>query len=177
MGEKQVLSVIYCNEICIKDKSDILCTFTFIYRAVLKVCSLTNVLRRRRVNLSFYHWSDIIVEFHSRGIIYDHIYLHKSLNKITKFNFLFIGSFFVVVSLSEQIVAVVLHCLALFNLVAFLDSSGSSWEELVLVRVHYLIVGSALPQYFMVEGSMNFLLPHPFSIFSADYYDVVEVVC
>ena len=42
--------------------------------------------------------------------------------------------------------AVVLNCFALLNLVAFLDSSGSPWEELVLIWVHYLIVGSALPQ-------------------------------
>ena len=50
------------------------------------------------------------------------------------------------ISLSEQIVAVVLHSRALLNIVAFLDTSGSRWEELVLFQVHYPIVGSALPR-------------------------------
>ena len=33
--------VIYCEDACIKDKSDIPSTFTFIYRAIQKVCLLT----------------------------------------------------------------------------------------------------------------------------------------
>ena len=45
-----------------------------------------------------------------------------------------------VVSLSEQIVTVVLHCLALLKLVSLFDSYASLWEELVLLQVHYLIV-------------------------------------
>ena len=148
-----------------------------------RYCLLTEVLRRKRQNLSFYLWSDISEKFHSRGIIcYNNITSHlnffsKFLNEITAFNFLFIGPFFVVISLSKQIVAVVLHCLALLNLVASLDFSSSLWEELVLVRVHYLIVGSALSHCFVVAGSMNFLLPHPSSIFSADSYDFIIVVC
>ena len=104
-------------------------------------------------------------------------FFSRSLNKITEFNFLFIGSSFVVVSQSEQIVAIVLYCLALLNLVAFLNSSGSPWEELVLVRVHYLIAGSALLNCFLMEGYMNFLLTHPFSVFSADPYYFIVVVC
>ena len=56
------------------------------------------------------------------------------------------------VSLSELVITVFLHCLALLNLVAFLNSSGSPWEDLVLVQVHYLTVGSALPHCFVEEG-------------------------
>ena len=85
------------------------------------------------------------------------------------------GPFFVVASL--QVVTVVLHCLALLNLIVFLDSSGSPWEELVLVWVYYLIVGSTFPHYFVVEGSMNFLLPCPSSLFSTDPYDFGIVEC
>ena len=68
------ISVIYCDEVCIKDKSDIPCIFTFIYRAVQKACLFIEVLRRKMENLSFYLWSDVIEEFHSRGITcYDYI--------------------------------------------------------------------------------------------------------
>ena len=131
-------------------------------------------------------------EFHSKGITYDFItstclrffvlfffvvFFSKFFNRITEFNNLFIGPFFVVVLLFEQIVAVVIHCLALLNLVAFLDYSSSSWEELVLVRVHYLTVGSALPHGFVVEASIKFLLPYPPSVFPADPDDFVVVVC
>ena len=80
-------------------------------------------------------------------------------------------------SLSEQIIALVLHFPALLNLVVFLDSCGSPWEELIFVQVHYMIVDSALPPCFVVEEFMNFLLPHPSSVFSADPYDFVVVVC
>ena len=65
-----IIGVIYCDEACIKDKSDILYTFTFIYRAVQKACLLTEVMRKKRVNLSFYLWRDIIEEFHSKRITY-----------------------------------------------------------------------------------------------------------
>ena len=69
-----IMCVIYCDEACIKGKSDILSTFTFSYRAVQKVCLLTEGLRRKRENLSFYFWSYVIEEFHSRGITcYDYI--------------------------------------------------------------------------------------------------------
>ena len=99
------------------------------------------------MDFSFYLWSDIIEEFHSRGII---CYDYTTSTHLTFFFF----------SLSEQITAVVFHCLALLNLVAFLDSSGSPWEKLVFVWVFYLAVSSALPHGFVVEGSMNFLLSH-----------------
>ena len=46
----------------------------FIYRAVLKACLLTEDMKRKRENLSFYLWSDVIKEFHSSGITsYDYI--------------------------------------------------------------------------------------------------------
>ena len=69
-----ILGVIYCDKAWIKDKSDIPCTSTFIYLAVQNTCLLTEVMRGKRVNHSFSHWSDIIKEFHSKRITcYDDI--------------------------------------------------------------------------------------------------------
>ena len=47
--------------------------YKFIHRAVQDTCLLTEVLKRKRMNLSFYFWSDIIEEFYWRGITYDFI--------------------------------------------------------------------------------------------------------
>ena len=62
MPLKKETKLIYCNEACIKNKSDILCIFTFIYRAVQNRCLLTEVVKKR-VNLSFCLWRDVIEEF------------------------------------------------------------------------------------------------------------------
>ena len=66
-----LLAIIYFDESCIKKTSDMQSTFTFIYRAVQKACLLTEVLRRKRENLGFYLRSDVIEQFHLRGITCD----------------------------------------------------------------------------------------------------------
>ena len=66
--------VIYYEEACIKDKSDILCTSMFINRTIQKGMFTYKRRKRERESLSFYLWSDVIEEFHSRGITcYDYI--------------------------------------------------------------------------------------------------------
>ena len=66
--------VLYYDEVCIKNKSDIPCTFKFIYKAVHNTFISTEVSRRKRQNLNFFHWIDVREEFQSREIsFYDYI--------------------------------------------------------------------------------------------------------
>ena len=53
-SKETVTSVKYCDETCIRNKSDILCTFKFIYRDVQGRFVLTEVSGRKRMILNFY---------------------------------------------------------------------------------------------------------------------------
>ena len=74
------------------------------------MCLLTKVMRRKRENLNFYLWSDVIEGFHSMRITYDYIKSpHFSLFfEVSKQNNIFLFSvyvsIFVVVSLYNTIV-------------------------------------------------------------------------
>ena len=120
---KCVTFVIYCDKACINDKSDILCTFMFIYIAVQK--SVFTWLKkaweertRTLVSISRYYYYIIILyyyiieEFHSRGITcYDYITSpHGSFSFTFFFFFLSLLTSFLYVHYISQIYGHVSCC-------------------------------------------------------------------
>ena len=107
-----MIDVIYCHETGIKEKK----WYSVYIHVYLLSCDITE-------------------ELHSRGITMTILHLHKlyfkSFNKITKFNFLFIGPFFVVIhcpSRSLQLSCIVLLYRTYLHFSLRLVLSGKNWS-------------------------------------------------